>query len=116
MYARVEGYTDHELLEGVDLDKALVQVRTGDSAYLPPPVDYSAHAPYKGRLMGRYGLHLFGKVKIEKVDDAYIHVRLFVGDGGKDVKVHSVHTYEDLGLKKFNGIFHEKDQLEWFNE
>jgi len=95
MYSRVAGHTDHDLLEGVDLEKALVQVRTGDSAY---------------------GLHLFGKVKIEKVDDAYIFVRLFVGEGGKDVKVHCVHTSEDLATKKFNGIFHEKDQLEWFNE
>ena len=32
MYARVEGFTDHDLLEGVDLDKALVEVRTGESA------------------------------------------------------------------------------------
>lgn len=71
---------------------------------------------YNGMLTCRYGLHLFGKVKIEKVEDAYIHVRLFVTEGGKEIKVHSVHTYQDLGMKKFNGIFHEKDQLEWFNE
>ena len=107
MFVRVQGFTDHELLERVNLDKALVQVRTGESAYTPLKRD---------RLTGRYGLHLFGKIKIDKVDDAYIQVRLFVGDGGKEVKVHSVHTYEDLGMKKFTAIFHEKDDLEWFNE
>ena len=33
MFARVQGYTDHELLEGIDLEKDLVQVRTGETAY-----------------------------------------------------------------------------------
>ena len=37
MFARVQGYTDHELLEGIDLENDLVQVRTGESAYGPPP-------------------------------------------------------------------------------
>jgi hypothetical protein len=39
MFSRVAGHTDHELLEDVDLEKALVQVRTGESAYLPCPKD-----------------------------------------------------------------------------
>jgi hypothetical protein len=34
MFARVQHHTDHELLENVNLDKDLVQVRTGESAYV----------------------------------------------------------------------------------
>jgi hypothetical protein len=34
MFARVKGYTDHQLLEPIDVDKDLVQVRTGESAYV----------------------------------------------------------------------------------
>jgi hypothetical protein len=67
----------------------------------------------------RYGLHLFGKIRLGKVDDAFIHVRLFVTAEG--AKVHSIRTDEtedetDGGKKKFNAIFREKDSLEWFNE
>ena len=36
MFARVIGFTDHELLQNVDLEKDLVQVRTGESAYHTP--------------------------------------------------------------------------------
>jgi hypothetical protein len=32
MFSRVEGHTDHQLLEGVDVKKDLIQVRTGESA------------------------------------------------------------------------------------
>jgi hypothetical protein len=32
MFSRVKGFTDHELLEGVDLEKDLVQVRTGETS------------------------------------------------------------------------------------
>ena len=32
MFARVQGYTDHELLESIDMEKDLVQVRTGESS------------------------------------------------------------------------------------
>lgn len=34
MFARVKGFTDHQLLEDVDLEKDLVQVRTGETSYL----------------------------------------------------------------------------------
>lgn len=33
MFSRVIGHTDHELLEPVDVEKDLVEVRTGESAY-----------------------------------------------------------------------------------
>ena len=33
MFSRVNGLTDHELLQNTDLEKDLVQVRTGESAY-----------------------------------------------------------------------------------
>ena len=62
----------------------------------------------------RYGLHLFGKIRLHNVNDAYIHVRLFVTE--EEVKVHGFRTEEDLERKTFNAIFHEIDPLEWFNE
>lgn len=31
MFARVKGFTDHQLLEDVDLEKDLLQVRTGET-------------------------------------------------------------------------------------
>jgi len=34
MFERVEGFTDHQLLEPIEMEKDLVQVRTGESAYL----------------------------------------------------------------------------------
>jgi hypothetical protein len=34
MFSRVQKYRDHELLEKVDMDKDLLQVRTGESAYV----------------------------------------------------------------------------------
>ena len=33
MFSRVRGFTDHQLLEDVDLEKDLVQVRTGETSY-----------------------------------------------------------------------------------
>jgi hypothetical protein len=33
MFVRVQGHTDHELLESIDMEKDLVQVRTGESSY-----------------------------------------------------------------------------------
>ena len=36
MFARVRGHTDHDLLESVNVEKDLVQVRTGETAYVPP--------------------------------------------------------------------------------
>lgn len=35
MFARVEGRSDHDLLESVNVEKDLVQVRTGESSYVP---------------------------------------------------------------------------------
>ena len=65
---------------------------------------------------GRYGLHLFGKIRLAKVEDAFIHVRLFVTEEG--AKVHSIQTEkkEEGGKSSFTAIFREKDPLEWFNE
>jgi hypothetical protein len=73
-----------------------------------------------------YGLHLFGKVRLPAVQDAYIHVRIFgsakEGTDGSDVdereyKLHSVHTEEVVksdGDHVFRAILNEKDALEWF--
>lgn len=62
----------------------------------------------------RYGLHLFGKLKLQNVNDAFIHVRLFVTED--EVKVHGFRKEEDLERKNFNAIFRQVDPLEWFNE
>ena len=62
----------------------------------------------------RYGLHLFGKLRLQNIDDAFIHVRLFVTES--EVKVHGFKKEEDLERKIFNAIFHEVDPFEWFNE
>jgi hypothetical protein len=35
MFARCHGHSDHELLESIDLEKDLVQVRTAESKYIP---------------------------------------------------------------------------------
>ena len=105
MFARVQGFTDHELLEGLNMEDDLVQVRTGESAYVISCVAMSNF---------RYGLHLFGKIKLKKVDDAYIQVRLFVTE--KEVKVHCIHKEEDTSHGIFNAIFRQTDPLEWFNE
>jgi len=97
MFVRVEGYSDHQLLEPIDVKKDVVQVKTGETAY---------------------GLHLFGKLRVHGVDDAFIHVRLFVTE--ETVKVHAIQTDEhykdDQGHTHFTAIFREKDVLEWFNE
>jgi len=56
-------------------------------------------------------------VRIHGVDDAFIHVRLFVVE--EDVKVHCIQTLEKVDIDKpvgFVGIFTEADPLEWFNE
>lgn len=69
------------------------------------------------RVDSRYGLHLFGKLRIHKVDDAYIHVRLFVTDD--EVKVHCIQTLEKVVNDKpveFIAIFTAQDPLEWINE
>ena len=35
MYSRCHGHDDHEILETIDLEKELVQVRTAETAYKP---------------------------------------------------------------------------------
>ncbi|ORY12840.1 hypothetical protein BCR34DRAFT_481975 [Clohesyomyces aquaticus] len=74
-----------------------------------------------------YGLHLFGKVKIPKADNAYIHVRIFIaaedGTDGSSVeervaKLHSIHTEEIVnedGDHVYRAIFGKNDELEWFD-
>ncbi|KAF2020651.1 hypothetical protein BU24DRAFT_445838 [Aaosphaeria arxii CBS 175.79] len=74
-----------------------------------------------------YGLHLFGKVKIPAVDNAYIHIRIFGSakentDGSspdeREYKLHSIHTEEvvkDDGDHVFRAIFGKNDALEWFD-
>lgn len=58
-------------------------------------------------------------------DDAYIHVRLFVGGGSgsseKVYKLHSIFTEESAekeadGTRRFRAILHKQDPIEWFNE
>ncbi|KAF2449544.1 hypothetical protein P171DRAFT_195221 [Karstenula rhodostoma CBS 690.94] len=73
-----------------------------------------------------YGLHLFGKVKIPTVDNAYIHVRIFGSakdgtDGSstdeREYKLHSIHTEEVVkgdGDRVYRAIFGKNDELEWF--
>jgi hypothetical protein len=107
MFSRVQGLTDHELLQNVDLEKDLVQVRTGESSY------YTSHFYISSEADCRYGLHLFGKIKLQGIDDGYVHVRLFVTEN--EVKLHGIHTYEDHERGKYNAIFHEIDPLEWFD-
>jgi len=33
MFSRIKGFTDHQLLEDVNFEKDLVQVRTGETSY-----------------------------------------------------------------------------------
>jgi hypothetical protein len=73
-----------------------------------------------------YGLHLFGKVKIPALDNAYIHIRIFGSakegtDGSsleeRDHTLHSIHTEETVkenGEKTYRAIFGKDDPLEWF--
>ncbi|KAF8477195.1 hypothetical protein BDZ91DRAFT_778335 [Kalaharituber pfeilii] len=60
-----------------------------------------------------YGLHIFGKVRLPKVEDGYIHVRMYVGeeDGEKVQKLHSIYLDKDG-----RAILKKSDKLEWFNE
>ena len=71
-----------------------------------------------------YGIHILGAVKLPKVDDGYIHVRIFVsakeGTDGRDVdervaKLHSIRTEDDEGGEGgFRAVFGKKDELAWF--
>lgn len=74
-----------------------------------------------------YGLHLFGKVKLPTVDNAYIHIRVFGSakdgtDGSsldeREYSLHSIHTEEvvkDDGDRVYRAIFEKEDALEWFD-
>lgn len=74
-----------------------------------------------------YGLHLFAKVKIPALDNAYIHVRIFGSakdgtDGSsadeREYKLHSIHTEEVIkedGDRVYRAIFGKNDELEWFD-
>lgn len=74
-----------------------------------------------------YGLHLFGKVKIPALDNAYIQVRIFGSakdgtDGSsadeREYKLHSIHTEEVVksdGDRVYRAIFGKNDELEWFD-
>ncbi|KAH7135722.1 hypothetical protein B0J11DRAFT_167753 [Dendryphion nanum] len=74
-----------------------------------------------------YGLHIFGKVRIPKADNAYIHIRVFGSakentDGSsldeREYKLHSIHTEEvvkDDGDRVYRAIFGKNDELEWFD-
>ena len=103
-FARVSSLSDSDLTSFTSSD--LVSVRVANSAY---------------------GLHLFGKVRLPAVKDAYIHVRIFgsakEGTDGSEVdereyKLHSVHTEEDVksdGDRVYRAVFAETDELEWFD-
>ncbi|KAF1998250.1 hypothetical protein P154DRAFT_439617 [Amniculicola lignicola CBS 123094] len=103
-FRAVSSLSDHQL--GSISPSSLVLVRVGTSAY---------------------GLHLFGKVKLEEAEDAYIHVRIFIGaeegtegetEEDRVAKLHCIHTEEVVkedGDHVYRAIFMEKDPLEWFD-
>lgn len=74
-----------------------------------------------------YGLHLFGKVRLPALSDAYIHIRVFGSakdgtDGSsldeREYKLHSIHTEEtikDDGDRVYRAIFKKDDELQWFD-
>jgi hypothetical protein len=74
-----------------------------------------------------YGLHIFGKVKLPTLDNAYIHVRIFGSardgtDGSsldeREYSLHSIHTEEvlkDDGDRVYRAILGKDDALEWFD-
>jgi hypothetical protein len=74
-----------------------------------------------------YGLHLFGKVKIPRIENGYIHIRVFIAasdgtDGSTEeervAKLHSIHTEEVVkhnGDHVYRAIFGKDDPLEWFD-
>lgn len=74
-----------------------------------------------------YGLHIFGKIQISAIEDAYVHIRIFGSakegtDGGsldeRDYKLHSIHTEEVVkadGDRIYRAIFSKSDPLEWFD-
>lgn len=74
-----------------------------------------------------YGLHLFGKVRLPTVNNAYIHIRVFGSakdgtDGSsvdeRDYSLHSIHTEEVVkedGDRVYRAIFGHNDDLEWFD-
>lgn len=74
-----------------------------------------------------YGLHLFGKVRLPTVNNAYIHIRVFGSakdgtDGSsvdeRDYSLHSIHTEEVVkegGDRVYRAIFGRNDDLEWFD-
>ncbi|PSN61076.1 hypothetical protein BS50DRAFT_578871 [Corynespora cassiicola Philippines] len=73
-----------------------------------------------------YGLHIFAKVRIPAVDNAYIHVRVFGSakegtDGSsldeREYKLHSIHTEEIIKEddRVYRAIFNKDDALEWFD-
>jgi len=77
--------------------------------------------------LSAYGLHIFGKVKIPALDNAYIHVRVFGSakdgtDGSsvdeREYSLHSIHTEEvikDDGDRVHRAVFGKSDELEWFD-
>ncbi|KAJ4336033.1 hypothetical protein N0V95_008730 [Ascochyta clinopodiicola] len=74
-----------------------------------------------------YGLHLFGKVRLPAIDNAYIHVRIFgsakdgtdgSGPDEREYSLHSIHTEEAIkpdGDRIYRAIFGRTDELEWFD-
>ncbi|KAF9700660.1 hypothetical protein EKO04_001533 [Ascochyta lentis] len=74
-----------------------------------------------------YGLHLFGKVRLPAIENAYIHVRMFGSakdgtDGSsldeREYSLHSIHTEEVVrpdGDRVYRAIFGRADELEWFD-
>lgn len=60
-----------------------------------------------------YSLHVFGKVRLPKIQEGYIHIRMYVGeeDGEKIYRLHSIYLDKDGRV-----ILKKSDELEWFNE
>ncbi|KAG9245634.1 hypothetical protein BJ878DRAFT_418797 [Calycina marina] len=96
-FSAVSQLSDHELTTFTPSN--LTQVRVAGSAY---------------------GMHLFGKVKLEALDDGYIHFRAFVPNPGNSevVKLHCIHTEETEdgeGGKTYKAVFGKEQELEWFD-
>ncbi|KAF1940595.1 hypothetical protein EJ02DRAFT_435472 [Clathrospora elynae] len=89
---------------------------------------FSASDLYSVRVASSaYGLHLFGKVRIPTVANAYVYIRVFGSakdgtDGSslveREYRLHSIHTEEvvkDDGDRVYRAIFGKDDALEWFD-
>ncbi|KAG8959487.1 hypothetical protein FRC03_007914 [Tulasnella sp. 419] len=104
MWARATGLTDEELVGSINLEKDLVEVRSGATAY---------------------GTIVFGKIRVGTSDDqeGFVHVRIHDPQKGgtEDIKFHSIFSDEgtrnaDGQASTYNAIQYRDTPLEFFNE